>query len=265
MSTRMKRLTFSVLLCLLGYTLISYGMSDTKPVKKYTEQQNAAHELMCQETFRKLRETFPNPILDEDFETLKQVTSTKVYLDFLKQAYPTEKPFDTLNKFIGAVPPSTERYQDFLNKHFDNLTEADFQNVRLLTLSYRRTDIMMVHANETKDQKSMQAALTERILIIRKEPIRTWWKSRVSGKSQAEKMALILGLDKFATETQKVDTDWIQAQFETHGQEDAMLWIALRKPVLIGEILANFNSPNAFLTWVKQSSILEKLSELEKL
>lgn len=262
MSARMKQFTLSVLFCLLGSTLTSYGMPDTSPIEKST-----AYKLMCQETFMKLREMFPNPILDEDFKTLKQVTGSKVYLDFLKQAYPTEKPFETLNGFMAAqmTAPPLERYETFLNQHFEHLTDADFQSIHLLTLIYRHTDILMTQANQTKDRNAMKKAIMQRIFITRKEPIRTWWQSRISGEKEAKKMAFVLGLDKFATETQKEDTDWIHAQFETHGQANAMLWLAIRKPILIGEILTNFSSPGHFLAWVEQTSILKKLATFETL
>ena len=267
MSARTKQVIFSVLICLIGFTATLYAMQDTKPTEKKAE-----YELKCQETFAKLRKMFPNSILDKDFKTLKQVTSSKAYLDFLKQAYPREKPFETLNELVVAKmnTPPVKRYETFLNKHFKHLTDADFQSIHLLTLIYRRTDIIMQLAEQTKDQKAMhqkamRKALMQKIFIYQKDPVKAWWKSRISRGNEAKKMAFLLELEKFATETQKLDTDWIQAQFEAHGQENAMLWLAIRNPLLIGEILMNFNRTDTFLAWVKQTWILKKLTEIEKL
>lgn len=262
MLTRIKRFTFSVLLCLVGYTTSAYSLVDTQIIEK-----NTAHELKCQEAFTKLRDMFQNPLLDEDFNTLKRVTGSKVYLDFLKHAYPTKKPFETLNGLIAAqmTEPPVERYKSFLNEHFKNLTDADFQSIHMLMLLYRHTDIVIHLAEQAKDQQALRTAFKQRVLFLRQAPgVKEWWHSRFSEEKRAKKMAFILALDKFATETQKEDTDWIQAQIKAHGQENAMLWLAIRKPTLIGEIFVNFNSQNAFLAWIEQTAILQRLSALQE-
>ena len=78
-------------------------------------------------------------------------------------------------------------------------------------------------------------------------------------------LSFFLGFDYLVTETEKTDTDWIQAQFEKHGQANGMLWIAVRKPILAGEILTNVSSTDLFLTWVSQKLILQKSSAFKKI
>ena len=268
----LARLTFLMfLLCLLGYVLISTGCADeildtettTETREKNAEEKNTAHELQ-QEAFTKLRSMFENPILDKDFKTLKQVTSSKVYLDFLKQTSPTDKPFETLAEFVKVAPPTVERYQVFLKEHFENLTDADFVNLHQLALIYRRADMIIMHAEKTKKHADVADALKEKINSPREGSIRDWWALRFAGKDQGQMIEFLLNFEKFVTETEKADTDWIQAQFEAHGQTDGLLWIAIRKPVLMGEILTNCSSTDAFWTWVEQTLILQKLTELEK-
>lgn len=266
----LARLTFSILfLCLLVYTTIGSGcgadeMPETEPAEKNAEQKNAAHQLQPQEVFTELRSMFENPILDEDFKTLKQITSSKVYLDFLKQTYPTDKPFEKLAEFVKVAPPVTERYKVFLGKHLENLTDADFVNIHQLALIYRRADMIMMHAEKTGKNAEVVSALKEKINAPREGNIGAWWALRFPGEDQGQTEQFLLNFDKFVTETEKEDTDWIHAQFEAHGQSDGLLWVAIRNPVLMGEILTNCSSTDAFWTWVEQTFILQKLAELEK-
>ena len=256
-----KHIIFRVLLCLIVFTFFSCGPSGTNPKDK-----NAAHERLCKETFTKLRDMFPDPILDKDLKTLKKATSSKVYLDFLKKVYPSDKPFKTLDDFIIVSQPSTERYKTFLNRHFEKPTALDFANLHQLTLIYRRSNIMMIQAEQTKKPSYFKSALMARTRALSKEPLSVWWKSTgFSGRDRAELYLFFLYFDKFVSETEKADTDWIKSEFEAHGESDAMLWIAIRNPTLIGEIITNFSSKDLFLSWVGQKFILKKLSEFKKM
>lgn len=255
--------TFSVLICLLLCTAAADVLQNEKTTETGNLQSDTAGEALFQETFTQLRGMFKNPILDEDFKTLKQVINANVYLDFLKQTYRIEKPFETLKDFIAVASPPKDKYQDFLNQHFENVTEADFQALHLLTLNYRKTDIIMMHADQTKDRKAMQDAIQGKISIFKKGPISTWFKNRMSGQNHGKRVAFLLSVENFTTKTQKADTDWIQAQFKAHGQDDGLLRIALQKPILIDEIVSNFLNTDLFLKWVEQTHILEKLTVLE--
>ena len=269
----LARLTFWMsFLLLLGYAAISNGcgedLSETETPEKNAEQPNTAPEsepqpeLEPQEVFTELRSMFENPILDKDFKTLKQITSSKIYLDFLKQTYPTARPFKTLAAFVKVAPPDVDRYHVFLEEHFENLTDADFVNLHRLALIYRRADMILMHAEKTKNNAEALAALQEKIDAPR--AIQAWWTLRFAGKDEAQGAKFLLHFEKFVAETEKEDTDWIQAQFEAHGQPDGLLWMAIRKPVLMGEILTNCSSTDVFWTWVEQTFILKKLDELEK-
>ena len=259
------RFTFYFLIYLLFCTAAADVLQNGKTTGTGDSQNDTAEEALFQKTFTQLRGMFHNQILDEDFKTLKQVTNSKVYLDFLKQAYSVDKPFQTLDEFITAAPPVTEKYQGFLKEHFEKLTDTDFVNVHQLTLAYRRADMILIHAEQTKKRSDIESALQEKVKTFQKAEINAWWASRFSGKDDRKKMAFLLRFEKFVTETEKIDTDWIQTQFETHGQSDGLLWTAIRKPLLIGEILANCSSTDAFLIWVEQTMILKKLAEFEKL
>lgn len=278
---------FTFLLSLLGVTFLACGIFDVNAIVQKTENVPQADDIKLKETFTKLRGMFPNTILDEDFKTLKQVINSKVYLDFLKQAYPTDKPFETFEAFMHVAPPSVEtfeKYQVFLNEHFENLTMLDFTGIHQYTLLHRRANMMLMCASETGNPRYRRASIQltsfsgvpdhirhrlETVdpssiwaFSLPRKHIRPWRHSRFSEAGYAEKRRFLHFFGKFVTETEKADTDWIQAQFGAHGQAEGLLWIALKKPVLIGEIVTNFPETDLFLKWVEQTFILKRLSTL---
>ena len=275
---RVTFFTLSVFFFILGSSAISDDQASSG------NAEAAVHQSRRSEVFAELRRMFPGPILDEDFKTLKQVTRSKVYLDYLKSEVPTGEPFETLEAFINLAPPPVERYQNFLNKHFENVTEADFLGIHQLTLLGRRANIMLLSAKETRNAKYRRAStqlssfkllpdhLRRRLETIdpttiwsfrlKRDHARLWWQSRFREADEAERMRFIDLRMQFAVETEKADTDWIQAKFEAHGQDEGLLWIAVENPILIGEIITNFPPPRTelFLTWVEQTFILKLLS-----
>ena len=247
------RITFCVILCLFIFTFFS-----CKPPV-------AVHDQLSKETFTKLRSMFPGPILDKNFKTLKKITSSKVYLDFLKQAYRVDKSFQTFDEFVDAVSPSDGRYRSFLNEHIENPTDADIRGIHQLALIYRRSNIMMVHAELAKKSSYLQKALMEKNFAVHKKPIADWWySSELAKKNETQSMLLFLGFEYFVLETEKEDTDWIQAQFNNYGQAEGMLWVAIRNPILTREILKNCGSIDLFFAWVSQELILQRLSALQE-
>ena len=202
--------------------------------------------------FTELREKYQNPILDADFKTLKEITASKTYLDFLKQEYPTGKPFKTLEEFIKVAPPTVERYRDYLKEIFKKPTDEDLMGIHQLTIVYRHGNAMMTEAMETQNVKDMHAAIQKKAQAITKEPIKTWWRSRFSEAGMAQFTAFFTKFEKFVLETEQADTLWIREQIEKHGQGAGILWVAIRKPVLIGEIINNFPNMESFLSWVEK-------------
>lgn len=275
------RVTFfalSIFLCMLGSTVLSDDRVSSK------DAEEAPRQLKRSEVFAELCRMFPGPILDENFKILKQVTRSKVYLDYLKSEFPTDEPFETLEAFINVAPPPVERYRDFLNKHFENVTEADFLGIHQLTMLERRANMMLLSSKETGNAKYGRASsqLSSFKLLpdhlrrsletidpttiwsfrLKRDHARLLWESRFREADKAERLRFINLRGQFVLETEKADTDWIQAKFETHGQDEGLLWIAVENPILIGEIIANFPPPRTelFLTWVEQTFILKLLS-----
>lgn len=61
-----------------------------------------------------------------------------------------------------------------------------------------------------------------------------------------------LAFEAFVAVTEREDARWLHEQFEAqNGIDEGLLWSALHKPTLIGEILHNFSSTDVFLKWVE--------------
>ena len=248
------RLRVSVLICLLGYVILSYGILNSIAIEKQTEAENLTPRVKYKDTFTKLRGMYPNPILGQDLKNIKLLVNSDVYLDFLHREYPIDKPFKNLDEFIEVTPPSADKFESILKNVFENPTEADLINIYRLTLTYRRINVMMLRARKTRNFQDMKTAIHQKARALSTEPIQTWWQARFSGMDRAEKKRFLVLLETFVLETEIADTLMIQEKFEEHGPDDGLLWIAIENPILVGEILNNFESANVFLEWVEKKS-----------
>ena len=78
-------------------------------------------------------------------------------------------------------------------------------------------------------------------------------RDRWSADKGLDQKALFRAFEEFVAETEREDAMWLHEQFEVrNGVDDGLLWSALLKPALIGEILTNFSRPNLFLTWIDE-------------
>ncbi len=284
MVLRLTLCIFAILLCLFRYTVLSYGEQEITRIEEHVEE--LSYKLQCAEVFVKLRGMFSDPILDENFKTLKEVISSEVYLDFIRQVYPTDRLFGTLEEFINVMPPSADKYRDFLNEHFGKPTEKAFLGIHQLTLIRRRANMMLMCAWQTDNPKYRTAAielrsssfLTNHIkrrletidpdsiwsFSLNQQHIKPWFRTRFARGASAEKRKFLQHYGKFVIETEKADTDWIQARFESEGQSNGLLWLAIERPILVGEVVTNFPDTDLFLKWVEQAFILKRLSNYAK-
>ena len=199
-----------------------------------------------EETFGKLKTLFPKPIFDEEFITLSEVTASKTYLDFLAQEYRTEKPFKTLAEYLDMAQPDPERYTPFLKEFIKKPNEGDIAIVHQMTLRYRcgnATLYQMMHGGNNVLQ-GILAVLEKKLSILEEAPVKAWLELHFPNTKD-----FFEEFENFVTETEREDTLLIQEQFEKHGTDNGILWVALRNPVLAAEILNNFTNTAVFLRW----------------
>ena len=226
--------------------------TDTTPIETLTAEPIPAKPTP-EDTFTKLKTLFPKPILDGDFTTLGEVTTSKTYLDFLTQEYRTGKPFKTLADYLEVATPDPERYKPFLKESIGKSSEEDIAIVHQITLEYRCANVIMyqmIHdGNEENVLKAIFAVLEKKLSVLDEAHVKAWMEIRLPDPNEVK--AFFTALEHFVLETEREDALLIQEQFAQHGKDDGLLWLAVRNPALIAEILNNFTNMNTFLRWTE--------------
>lgn len=207
-----------------------------------------------EDTFTKLKILFPKPILDGDFTTLDEVTTSKTYLDFLVQEYRTGKPFRTLADYLDVAKPDPERYKPFLKESIGKSDAKDIAIVHEMTLKYRCANAIlyqMIHGEDDRKGalNAIFAVLEKKLSVLDEAPVKAWMEIHLPNRDQAKEF--FTALEHFVTETERKDALFIQEQFEQHGKDDGLLWLTLRNPGLTAEILNNFTNTAVFLRWTE--------------
>ena len=208
-----------------------------------------------EDTFAKLKMLFPKPIFDVDFTRLDEVTTSKTYLDFVTQEYRTKKPFKTLAEYLEVAKPDPERYKPFLKESIGKSNEEDIAIIHQITLDYRCANVrlyQMIHGGEDNIKDGLNAifaVIEKKLLILDEAPVKAWMEIHLPNQDQAKEFST--DLERFVTETEKKDALFIQEQFEQHGKDDGLLWLAVHNPALTAEILNNFTNTDVFLRWTE--------------
>jgi len=218
--------------------------NDTAPVETLISE-SIPTKPTPEATFAKLKTLFPKPIFDSNFSTLGEITTSKTYLDFLVQEYQTEKPFKTLAEYLNVAPPSDpERYRSSLKEFIKKPNEEDIAIIHQMTLKYRCANAMQYQMlKDGNVVKAILGVIEKKLSVLDEAPIKAWLELHRPDQH------FFLALENFVIETEIADTLLIQKQFEEHGKDDGLLWLALRNPILTAEILNNFTNTVVFQEW----------------
>ncbi|MCY3722502.1 hypothetical protein F4X10_18575 [Candidatus Poribacteria bacterium] len=242
------------------------GCTDTEELNQFigntaiaeeTEVASVASKPTPEITFAKLRQEFPDEILDKDFNTLKKVTTSKNYLDFLVQTYPAVVPFETLDGFLHVAPPPPKKYEPFLKEFIATPTEKDVTNIHHMFLTYRHLNAEMHQITHEGDILGTANLIFKRVEVVQKDPIKTWMADRLADLDQKSLQKFFTDFENFVIETEKMDARQIQELFETYGKEEGLLWLAILEPALTGQVLNDFTDTEVFFKWVKGEFFLE--------
>ena len=203
--------------------------------------------------FEQLRNEFAGRLENQgDFTALRNITTSETYLDFLARVYPTEIPVETLEEYFQVASPDTERYTPLLKRWTGNPTEEEIALIHWLTVNYREANFTLFKEHHAKQQEVLNVILIFRgwVVIIGDLDVEEFTRQH-----QIPLDAFADAVGEFAAETQKADAIWLHEQIEEHGTDLGLLWSAIHKPALIGEILQNFSSIDLFLKWVNEMSL----------
>ena len=220
------------------------AQDETQPPEPITTQPTPA------DTFARLRNVFPETMLDADFTALRKVTRSRLYLEFLAQEYPTAPPVETLEAYYRRVPDAA-RYGVFLKPWIPRPLETDIEVTHQIVLHVREIEISLF--------KSFQENNPNIFALLELAANPSWdneevdeWLARHDNIAEDSKFTD--ALLPFAKESLREDAAWLHELFEARGTNDGLLWCALRKPALTGEILTHFSDTATFLTWVEEKS-----------
>ncbi len=221
------------------------GKETTAQVEAVGPQPIATEPTGVEDIFVKLQRMFPNAILDDDLKTLREVTRSQPYLDFLTQESPLEEPFQTFDEYLEVAPPDAERYLPFLKNWIGIPTDEDITTVHQMTVASREANFILYRED----------IAAEDVWEIFDKKFKIFIGPLVKGFLERHqlKAGQFAGVfEPFVVQTEKMDAQWLHEQFEEHGVDEGLLWSAIGNPALIGELLQNLSNPDLFLRWVDE-------------
>ena len=249
-------LSLTLMVCAMVFQLI--GCSENTDIKM-TETEKVDVTLVETPTpetiFERLRNQFAGRLENHgNFTALRRITTSQTYLDYLAEVYPTEKPVKTLKAYFQIAPPDAERYIPFLEKWIGNPIEEDIAVMHRITVNHREANLTLFNiqnlrpADGIDGEKILENVLRifEKKLFVMAEPATEAFLRR----NQIQGDAFAAPLEAFVLATEREDAIWLHEQMEMHGTDLGLLWSAIHRPALIGEILQNFSSTDNFLEWI---------------
>ena len=223
-----------------------------KPEKGAIDTQSrierVAQPLTPEETFEQLKRENPGNILDDDFRTLRRLVTSKTYLDFLRRNHPLEDQYQTYDAFweIAAAHPS--RYMPFLKQQLEKPDEEDAANAHLFAVHYRHVLTREYHG---EDPDTFQDELKKLIdgpgMDIAFKHFVDHERNIVNGFDLA---FLTVAINLYVHETEQTDAALAGELLDKYGEQDALIWLTLEDPVLIGYILKDFTDTEVFRRWM---------------
>ena len=249
------RFTMFILVA-IGFQLL--GCIDTSPditeavdggttaqVETLGQEPITTEPTSAEDTFVTLRRMFPKTILDADLKTLREVTRSQPYLDFLTQESPIEAPFQTFDEYLENAPPDVERYLPFLEKWIGAPTDEDIAIVHRLTVASREANFILYR--EDFGVKDVWEIFDKKLGVLSGPLVEEFLERNQLKEGQFSRI-----FETFVLQTEQMDARWLHEQLEEHGEDEGLLWSAIGTPVLIGELLQNLSSPDLFLRWVNE-------------
>lgn len=216
--------------------------------KGTNENSEVTRKELYEQAFKALQQAYRSPILDDQFETLHQISSDPAYLDFLRSAYP-DVPHQDFKTFVKNSPPNTEVYEVVLHKHFGKPTRTDIVVAHHLHRGFQKGRILVYHGAD-------QDTVIDEVLIpaFKKAPIFGWFVKHAKDDEE--------GFEAFDKDFQRLSRDiefrniitinkTLKDQRRERHPDDGFIWLMLREPVMMGEVLESFTDTDIFLKWLK--------------
>ena len=226
--------------------------SVVKPEKKDIGMESGiepvARQATPEETFEQLKRENPRNILDEDFRNLRRLVTSKTYLDFLRRTYPLENQYQTFDAFWKLAASHPSQYLPFLKGQLEKPDEEDAANTHLLAVHYRHIVTREYHGEDPDIfQDEWRKLMNGPGLNIAFKHFVNDDRNALNG---GEITFFIVELILYVEETEQTDAAIAAELLGKHGEDDGLIRLALKDPVLIGYILKDFTDTQAFRRWI---------------
>ena len=241
----------------LGISLFLACQSSPDPSVLEPERENIdpedsiepiARPPTIEETFEQLKHENPGNILDKNFRTLRRLVTSKTYLDFLRRNHPLEDQYQTFDKFWELAASHPSRYMPFLKQQLEKPDEEDAANAHLFAVHYRHVLTRGYHGeNPDTFQDELKKLIDGPGMDIAFKHFVDAERNAVNGLGI---IFFLVELTFYVGKTERTDAALAGELFDRHGEHDALIWIALKNPVLIGYILKDFTDAEVLQRWM---------------
>ncbi|MYA72027.1 hypothetical protein F4009_24665 [Candidatus Poribacteria bacterium] len=214
------------------------------------------------ETFDLLKKKFPSELLNKNLETLRELSDSDAYINFLSKKYPEQAPFTSFQDvFYKVLPPNKELYFNLFFKKqlnvqtIENVEDDEFY----VAYAYMATNWAMGAYERGGDLPPSQrpnSSLRIGQYIIAKTPKGNKLLELRLGIKDINIDAWGIILTTFepllwlGTPIREEDERWIKNLFDKHGQSDGLLRLVVQDPMLFDRILYAFSTDTTFLKWL---------------
>ena len=220
---------------------------ENRNIETEISSETVARPPTIEETFEQLKRENPDNILDEDFRMLRRLVDSKTYLDFLRRNHPLENRYQTYDAFWEIAASHPSRYLPFLKQQLEKPDEEDAANAHLFALHYRHVLTRGYHGeNPDTFQDELEKLMDGPGMNIAFKHFVDHERNVLNG---LDLIFLTLAINIYIQETERTDAALAAELFDKYGEQDALIWLALKDPVLIGYILKDFTDVQVFRRW----------------
>lgn len=251
--------TIVALYFFLSFTSGLFSFLSASPEYRHEDRELTGLE---RQTVSLLERKFSHQLLDRELKTLRELSDSDEYVNFLSKKYPEQAPFTTFQDCFYRVLPPKELYFDaFFKKQFDVQRIEDVGDDEFfIAYAYMAAYWTMGAYERGGDQSPVQRLNNYYRIgqyILAKTPKgRQFLYHRLGIDPTTKHVPWLLILDTFepllwlATPIREEDGRWIKSLFDKYGQDEGMLRLAVQDPMLLDRILYTFSTDTTFLKWL---------------
>lgn len=232
----------------------------------------------------RLKRKFSGKLLDKDFKTLRELSESPEYLQFLSEVHPPEylgylkesekdvPPFKTFRQFVKTALPPRARYFKFFQEQLFYTTPEDIQVEGLAFIHLIATEFWGTEAEIRSGTSFVRKRPGFSTILSQPDGIK-WLAQKGIIEEEKEKLlpsdwthlvSVFMHLSGVAASNQSEDIRWIKTLFSEHGEDEGLLWLAVQDPFLFDRVLYVFHDPDTFLKWLDTPADAESDTSPEK-